>query len=215
MFYVGVTKRLYTREYEHIFKNSSVNTTDNCPVSLLGIYDCYKNNLFMEASKSCIDYNNLDINATAYDRTYQYKKAYFAIKNIENKWTNISDDVDISREYIENCITEKMIKIHGLDKVRGGIYLRENYVIKNSYDVYDVRPHCECGIPCDINLSDKNEYYFRCASKNIWSNFRSSLEVNTACKFYSKFTLFNSFIEPPKVNQLKSNLKFKNYAFLD
>ncbi len=118
---------------------------------------------------------------------------------------------------IINMITENMMKIYGEEswKVEGGKYNKrcgcKDYIncdecwynFKNvsseveettegvtfdEMNKFTERPMCECGIPCEINLSQKSKWYWSCSMKsNNWldNNFNLQIDdINQGCNFF-------------------------------
>ena len=50
-------------------------------------------------------------------------------------------------------------------------------------------PLCKCGLPCDVKRYFESKFYFRCAKKNMWEEFRDMFDINdNHCDFYMEYT---------------------------
>ena len=176
-YYVGETKRLYTRLYEHFNKNGGTNTYVLKPEELVAIY---------KVNKICnfINYNVMvsdDSNSDWYD---SYKLRNF---------NDIDEVYEYDNLFAENNIVECLM-IHKKEKwykYRGGKYTRFDidYTYPENEYIKDL-PLCKCGLPCDIKKHDnKNYLFFRCAKKNIWDELRENFDINDEpCNFFMEYT---------------------------
>jgi hypothetical protein len=174
-YYVGETKRLYTRLYEHFNENGGTNTRVFKPEELVAIY---------KVNKICnfINYNEIvSSNSDWYD-SYNLRKF---------------NDIDEVYEYDNLCAENNIVEclmIHKKDKwykIRGGKYTRldiDYTYPKNEY--IKELPLCKCGLPCDIKKNDKKNYlFFRCAKKNMWDKLRENFDINNEpCNFFMEYT---------------------------
>jgi predicted GIY-YIG superfamily endonuclease len=205
--YVGETKRLFKRFWEHTGGRGSVNTSKYKPIELVAIYKINTILDFMyynyEVIKDKYNYSSL--------KTFGVDKGYTTFLDAEN---NITERMMIRYNTIGNDWT----------KIRGGKYTKNNIFYRNgiSYEdfkidknnigkvsVHDIKecpsnlyieklPCCECGYPCDIKVG-KNHFkpqgfnlylYFRCAKKNIWEGLKDTLKVDVLpCNFYQEYIL--------------------------
>ena len=179
-YYVGQTKRLFRRFWEHSEGNGGVNTSQFEPYELAAIYKVNDIGKFT-------DYNEYvyKINNGYWHDNYELAKLYFYNKD--------ENDCEHDKFEAENNIVECLIT-HNRDnwkKYRGGKYVRFDCEYKypeNSYIKH--LPLCNCGLPCHIKKNDdKNFLYFRCAKKNFWGNLEEVCELETQepCTFYREY----------------------------
>jgi hypothetical protein len=101
-------------------------------------------------------------------------------------------DCDNDKLYAENNIAECMM-IHNKDNwknIRGGKYVRFDCEYKFPINEYIKQlPLCKCGLPCDIKKEqDKNNIFFRCAKKNMWSDLKQKFDIESEpCNFYKEY----------------------------
>jgi hypothetical protein len=187
-FYVGETKRLYRRFWEHLEGIGGLNTAIFKPIGIVAIYK-------VSTISKFIDYNlyvTHILNGVWHDEYKPYKLMDF---------TDINDEDEETYLDCENNITECLM-IHCKDnwkKIRGGKYTRftieygfpDNEYIQNL-------PLCKCGLPCDIKKNEEKNYlYFRCAKKNMWNKLREEFDIyDDPCNFFMEYT---------KDKQLKEN----------
>jgi len=196
--YIGETTRLYTRFYQHGNTERTKNTTLFPPVALIGLYDISKNIAY-------INYKNNKI-------TKEEVIDYFD-NNIH--WND--QNTDMNHLDIENLITENTMIIQEENwwKVRGGKYTRpicdlndDDYesantesIICNSNNFLQLqninnpvqnqrinRPKCKCNLPCEIHLSKKNVFYFKCP---LWNTdwifeplLQNNIDLESDCDFF-------------------------------
>jgi hypothetical protein len=182
-YYVGETKRLYTRFNEHITGRGGKNTQDFDDVTLVGLYNVVNNDCFMEYR-----------NRLLFEK--EHKCGDFSI----NAWTfkdwKEKDASQCDRLCVENRITERcmiLFKDNEFCTVAGGKYTKHNSVF--NYDATDLtciedRPICKCGLPAEVFLSKKNEIWFKCAIANAgWVSYdHPNFTVADSCDFIQKFT---------------------------
>jgi len=190
-YYVGQTKRLYRRFWEHFGceGKGGINTSTYKPIDIIAVYKL----------------NTLG-------KFFEYNKNY-------NKWILIKFDED-TMNYdhlnieIETNIAERLM-LHNKEqwsKIRGGKYVRFdcNYTFPINDILLDL-PICNCGLPCDIKKNnEKNYLYFRCAKKNIWEKFKQDFDIQEEpCNFYQEYNKDLNFKleESKKFEERKSNLK--------
>lgn len=194
-YYIGQTKRLYRRFWEHIGGNGGINTSIYIPKYIVGLY---KVDILGKFLNYIDEINSLE-----------------AKKLIYRKLKKFNDDIEEGYEYnsneydIENFITECMIinnskKWH---KIRGGKYTRfdaeykypENLILKKL-------PVCKCGLPCDIKCKDESYLYFRCSKKNMWNDLEELFNLEKEpCNFYKEFT---------DDKQIKNEYNYENDKFI-
>jgi hypothetical protein len=184
-YYVGETKRLRRRFYEHSSGEGGVNTRTYEPISIDAIYQ-------MAVLHQFIDYNNhvndcLNNNNTFNNNLFKYFKDSF---------NNKDDTCDYKHLFVENNITECLMinNKDNYEKIRGGKYTNFNcnYTFPNNDSIKEL-PLCKCGLPCDVKKKDDEYLYFRCAKKNMWDNMLGDnndyLEINDEpCNFFKKYT---------------------------
>ena len=177
-YYVGETKRLYRRFWEHLSGIGALNTSIYEPEEIVAIYK-------VETICKFIDYNEYvtKIKAGVWHDSYKI----FKLKNFNDINEEYNDNL-----FAENNITECLM-IHSnesWDKIRGGKYTRFNveYEFPKNEIIKDL-PLCNCGLPCDIKKNDDDNYlFFRCSKKNIWDNMREVFDIyEEPCKFFMEY----------------------------
>ena len=177
-YYVGETKRLYRRFWEHLKGRGGVNTSEHNPEGIVALY---------KVSTLCkfLDYNNIVTNKIC--------NIYF------NQYDQIFDDFNAdSKDYddyllAENSIAERFMLSYkdNWQKIRGGKYTRFDieYAMPLNKDVVNL-PVCYCGLPCDIKKNDEHNYlYFRCAKKNMWADIKDVFDsLDEPCNYFTKYT---------------------------
>jgi hypothetical protein len=181
-YYVGKTKRLCTRFYEHIEKKECLNTSIYRPCKLIALYSLDRLGLFNEFIKT----NKISI-----------------LKDLNNiGYNNYEYNGDSKEEcFLENLITESMMinnkKIWM--NIRGGKYVRFDieYKFPLLSDILNILPVCDCGLPCDIKVNQNNKLYFRCAKSNLFNNLQNKylnnvINVsNNSCNFIKNYVSNN------------------------
>ena len=209
--YIGETKRLFKRFWEHTSGHGSINTSKYKPKELVAIYRINTILDFMyynyEVIKNNYNYNSL--------KTFGNDKGYTTFLDAEN---NITERMMIRYNNIGNDWT----------KIRGGKYTKNNTFYRNGINYEDFKidknnigkvstddikecpknkyienlPCCDCGYPCDIKLGknyfklegNKSFLYFRCAKKNMWEELKDTLKTNViSCNFYQEYLLDKSY----------------------
>ncbi len=209
--YIGETKRLFKRFWEHTGGHGSVNTSKYKPKELVAIYRINTILDFMyynyEVIKNKYNFNSL--------KTFGVDKGYTTFLDAEN---NITERMMIRYNSIGDDWT----------KIRGGKYTKNNTFYKNgvSYEdfkidkvcigkvsINDIKecptnkyieelPCCDCGFPCDIKVGNnyfksegnKTYLYFRCAKKNIWDELKGVVQNKVIpCNFYQEYILDKSY----------------------
>ena len=175
-YYVGETKRLYRRFWEHCGGRGGLNTYIYKPEGIAAIYKVDTLGKFINYNSNVIDTIN---NLSRYN------------KWLLNKFNDDCEENQYDNLYAENNVAECLM-IHNKDKwnkIRGGKYTRFDAEYKypeNNY-IKDL-PLCKCGLPCDIKKNeDKNYLYFRCAKKNMWEKFKEEFEIDEPCNFYMEY----------------------------
>jgi hypothetical protein len=179
-YYVGETKRLYRRFWEHTDGIGGVNTSIYTPEGIVAIYKVGTICKFLEYN----EYVNNIIDGVFGGKYQSLKLKAFNDEYEESQYDNL---------YAENNVTECLM-IHNEEdwnKIRGGKYTRFDVEYKfpeNNY-IKDL-PLCNCGLPCDIKKNeDKNYLFFRCAKKNMWDKFKQDFDINDqACDFFMEYT---------------------------
>tara|TARA_Y100001970_G_scaffold291535_1_gene429048 strand:+ start:129 stop:1043 length:915 start_codon:yes stop_codon:yes gene_type:complete len=189
IYYVGQTKRLYGRFYEHVGGRGGKNTSVFNPQELVAIYKVSEISKFINYNENIININNnINLEWTSY---------YTGFNNpnyILNNWDDIINESDDYYQ-CENNIAECLM-IHNKknwENVRGGKYIRFDcsYKFPNNNFIKEL-PLCNCGLPCDVKKHrNKNSLYFRCAKKNIWSSLKEYYEYldcsKDPCSFYKEY----------------------------
>lgn len=211
-YYVGQTKRLYRKFWEHNNNIGCLNTKIYNNENIVAIYK-------LDTICKFIDYNEY-VNKIIDDDCYQI---YESIKL--KKFNDEIQDVSFDKFYAQNNIVECLM-IHNKnqwDKIRGGKYTRFdlNYEYPNNKYTKDL-PLCKCGLPCDIKKNeDKNYLYFRCPKKNMWDGFKTLFDIydDEPCNFFMEYTKDKKLkiIENELSYQKKNNLKelFKKSPWLE
>ena len=170
VYYVGTTKRLFRRFWEHNDGNGGMNTSIYRPIEIVAIYK-------VETICKFIEYNK----GVLYDFYSDYKLKFF------NKFDDENGQLEA-----ENNIAE-CIMIHNKTEwknIRGGKYVRFdcNYSFPDNEAIKEL-PLCNCGLPCDIKKNEqKNHLFFRCAKKNMWDDMKDLHNINDEpCKFYREY----------------------------
>jgi len=177
-YYVGKTKRLYRRFWEHENGKGGLNTYINKPQCIVAIYK-------LSLLDKFIFYNDIVTNEVS-------ENMYFMGSNkiLEDFNNSNIQRVDCDEFKCENYITEKLILNNksDCDKIRGGKYTRFDieYKFPNYKSEDTSHPLCHCGFPCDIRKDEENNYlYFRCAKKNIWDDMKHIFDVESEpCKYF-------------------------------
>ena len=183
-FYVGETKRLFRRFWEHDGGKGGLNTTLHPPKNIVAIYKLSKMGKFFNY--------NYKVKNDEHDDTYNI---YFNRGGIVKDF-NLNDEDDTEFIYdnlwVENCILEKMM-INNKDNwlnFRGGKYVKpdNNYSFPINNFVTEL-PMCFCNLPCDVNKNEDEDFlYFRCAKKNMWNDFKRTFNINDEpCSFFKKY----------------------------
>jgi predicted GIY-YIG superfamily endonuclease len=162
--YVGETRRLYTRFYEHQFRNGAMNTRLHPPDEIIGLYKV--------------------INSSCY---HQVKEMKQFTPLVVHEWTNDCDDDENALE-VEDIITESLMVTFGMNKVRGGQYTTNSRASTFDPSTFEKdRPTCKCGLPCDVKLKhDKSKVFFVCPVPD-WEEFYDGLDIPERCDFWEEF----------------------------
>jgi len=180
-YYVGVTKRLYRRFWEHQEGNGGINTTSYIPEGIVSIY---------KVSTLCkfFEYDNIIMNKIC---NIYFNRCHTLLTEFNN--TDDDEDDEYDNLFAENNITECLM-LNNKDnwkKIRGGKYTRFDieYTLPINEHIKNL-PLCKCGLPCDIKKNDEHNYlYFRCAKKNMWSDMKYEFDIqDECCKYFMKYT---------------------------
>ena len=176
--YVGETKKLYSRLYQHMNKRGSKHTSENVPKSLIGLYKVHTNYNYLNYCREIIDDDVLN------KKNVQNCLEHFNMIEWNNK--------DWARK-IEDFITEKLLISN--ENVYGGKYVNLNKMElerQHSDTELSKTPLCNCKLPAEIRLVKNNKYYklyFTCSLKNVWPNMRNELKcinIQSPCNFYKE-----------------------------
>lgn len=182
--YVGETKNLYSRLYQHI--NGGCTTTKKHKVlELLGLY------------KVTVNYNFLMYIREIYNYRVVLEKK---IENMREYLFNM-DNYSLCRDHslcVENFVTEKMMddsEFSDSHTVYGGMYTKD--VMRNQKRIFDDviydRPMCPCGIPVEIKKivnGKKVKILCICSMKNVWDKMRDDIKdikMAKPCNYYKEF----------------------------
>ena len=207
-YYVGETKRLYRRFWEHLEGIGGINTFIYTPENIVAIYKVSTLGKFFE-------YDNIVMNKIC---NIYFNYCNTILKNFNNNYNNDEDCDKYDNLFCENNITECLM-LNNKDKwhkIRGGKYTR--FDIEYTFPINDYiknLPLCNCGLPCDIKKNDIDNYlFFRCAKKNIWSKMKEELDIrDKPCKYFMKYTKdieYKIYYEHQK--QLINKLVNKSYT---
>lgn len=190
VYYVGQTKRLYSRFWEHGKGNGGKNTNIYTPQEIVALYKVYEIHKFINYNKKIININN----------NKNLKPTYYTGFNnpdyILNNWNDIIYETDNYFE-CENNIAECLM-VHNKDNwtnIRGGKYIRFDCHYKfPENDYIKELPLCKCGLPCDVKKhKNKDSLYFRCPKKNMWESLKDHFEDlycsgrEECCNFYREY----------------------------
>ena len=213
IYYVGQTRRLFTRFWEHSSEEGGcLNTMIYEPYELVCIYRVNTIGSFFDYDNH-INFVNMPIDNINKHETLKY--------NI-NKLQFFDTDKNYHDErQAENNIAECMM-LHNEDNwknIRGGKYTRFDCKYKYPTDIsLKNLPLCKCGVPCNIKKKrDKNELYFTCANKNIWGKLSDSidLDIPDPCDFYKKYTNDKDFILQEEHNKQELKELFRISKWLE
>ena len=178
-YYIGETKRLYRRFWEHQAGIGGINTSTYIPEGIVAIYRVSILGKFFE-------YNNIVMNKIC--------NIYFNRSNTLLEEFNYQyEDDEYDNLFVENNITECLMLHNKANwkKIRGGKYTRLDieYTLPINEYIKNL-PLCNCGLPCDIKNNDEHNYlYFRCAKKNMWSDMKEEFDIQgEPCKYFMKYT---------------------------
>jgi predicted GIY-YIG superfamily endonuclease len=188
IYYVGQTKRLYSRFWEHAGGCGGTNTSVFTPQELVAIYKVSEISKFINYNETIININNGETPDHAYHTGFN--NPHYVLNN----WDDITYETNDFYQ-CENNIAECLM-IHNENNwknVRGGKYVRFDCAYKfPNNDFIKELPLCNCGLPCDVKKHrNKNSLYFRCAKKNMWDDLKENFEAldcsESPCKFYKEY----------------------------
>jgi hypothetical protein len=179
-YYVGETKRLYRRFWEHQEGIGGINTSTYIPEGIVAIYKVSTLGKFFE-------YNNIVMNKIC---NIYFNRGDTLLEEFNN--TDEYDD-EYDNLFAENNITECLM-LNNKDnwkKIRGGKYTRFGieYTLPINESIKNL-PLCNCGLPCDIKKNNEHNFlYFRCAKKNMWADMKEEFDIqDEACNYFMKYT---------------------------
>mgnify|MGYP003683159671 CR=1 FL=1 len=179
-YYVGETRRLYRRFWEHCDGEGGLNTSIYEPIEVAAIYKVDTIGKFMEYNEHVCDILN-----GVCDETYDRR----LINDFNDNNARIEYDNLIAENDIAECLM--MHKKSTWRKIRGGRYTRfdVSYSYPNNMYAKEI-PLCNCGLPCDIRKNEEGNYlFFRCAKKNMWDDLKYEFNVEfEPCNFFMKYT---------------------------
>jgi len=187
-YYVGETKKLYSRFWQHKNESGGVNTSIYPVINIIAIYPLNKVGRFIEYNEKV---NNNDYSFDLYEDFDKY-----------------CDEDEYCQYWVENNIVEKMIYIHkdNWKNIRGGKYTRFDidYKYPNNKTINDL-PSCKCGLPCDIRKNEKKNYlYFRCPKKNMWDDIKELFDIeDEPCDFFMKYNKDKYYKKIYEKNKIK------------
>lgn len=181
--YVGETKNLYSRLYQHNNKKGSKHTIESPPDNLIALY---KVQSLYRHLQYCREITNDSPDSIVIEELLDEFHT--------TEWNN----KDWART-MEDFITEYLLS-SGVC-VNGGKFVNENkYTIKRTFldQEFAHIPRCHCGLPCEVHMRvmkvKSNKYYkiyFMCSLKNIWSSMReqfTAFSLKMPCSFYQECT---------------------------
>ena len=177
-FYVGETSRLYRRFWEHHAGRGGLNTSTYAPEGIVAIYKVDTICKFIEYN-GYVDTDVVDTRGTA--------------RNCLKYFNDDCEDDAHDKLLAENSIAECLM-LHNKatwNNIRGGKYTR--FDVEYRYPTNDFiqnLPLCHCGLPCDIKKNEDRDYlFFRCAKKNMWTEFREMFDIeDEPCKYFMEYT---------------------------
>jgi len=194
-YYVGETRRLYRRFWEHLSGIGSLNTSIYEPEEIVALYK-------VETICKFFDYN--EYVSKIKDGIWYEDYKIFKLRNFNDN----NEDIYYDNLYAENTITECLMIHNGdnWDKIRGGKYTRFDvkYQCPKNELINDL-PLCNCGLPCDIKKNEENNYlFFRCPKKNMWGKMMEVFDIcEEPCKFYMEYKK-DEMLRLEKANKLKN-----------
>lgn len=224
--YVGMTRRLYKRFWQHDGNRGGRNTSTFRPIRLIGLYPIHKLEKYIEFEQNkCISAFNWYVSSyNIYFDRYENENLY--------DFNYTDEDYDLynnSPNYYENFIVEKIMNYYpdNWKNIRGGKYVRFDCEYNFPSDSNIRIPFCNCGLPSDIHESENGKLFFRCCIKNIYNRLRYDLEdigieiKEEACSFYEEYHKNSDYINYKNIldNKLERKLKVddivrKNYYWL-
>lgn len=192
IYYVGQTKRLYRRFWEHQYGKGGTNTSIYKPQEVVAIYEVSNIIKFIHYNERIININNDE------NLKWSYNTGFNNPKYVLKHWDHVDsigiekDDKQNASYTCENNIVECMM-IHNKDNwqnIKGGKYVRFDcqYKFPNNEYIKEI-PLCNCGLPCDIKKHENKEsLFFRCAKKNMWDGLKDNFEIeDEPCTFYREY----------------------------
>ncbi len=195
-YYVGETKRLYSRINEHCKPHlySSNHCWNYKPKWLFGVYNVLNDIIYYNYSKIL---NNI-IN----DNENNFKNLDEILTLYKNPNISLKDHA----LYLENNIT--LHKMKNLKKnwyfVRGGKFCKEKILQNPSKKYLYNRPICNCpiNIPAEVFIDNNDNIYFRCVKKSMkWidiSDYKDTIRIpykEDPCNFYLKIDKKNNYFK--------------------
>lgn len=213
-YYVGETKRLYRRFWEHTNRRGGLNTSAYKSECVVAIYKVSTLCKFFEYNSNVID--TINNNHTIYNQN-GYDKWLL------EKFNDDDHDVEYDHLLAENSITECLMLNNkdNWEQIRGGKYTRFDveYTFPLNTYIQSLRI-CKCGLPCDIKKNEEHNYlYFRCAKKNMWDSLKEQFDIDEEpCNYFMEYTMDKEIKleETKKFEERRETLKdlFKNSNWL-
>ncbi|MDB4769551.1 GIY-YIG nuclease family protein [bacterium] len=180
-YYIGETKRLFRRFWEHEGGSGGTNTSMFDYIEVIAIYKARNITNFIEYNRKIK--NILKDDGLLWTYTRGFNNPIYLLSN----WNETEYDAHLEAE---NCIAECMIINNEpiWKNIRGGKYVRfdRDYTFPTSN--HDI-PLCKCNLPCDVRKIDDSDYiFFRCCRKNMFDDFREAFDNDDEpCNFYLKY----------------------------
>lgn len=188
IFYVGETKRLYRRFWEHNDGKGGKNTSIFNPIEIVAIYKMQELAQFFKYNMNVVDFLEKEKNGII----IKYDSSPLDYFNTDEFLAD-NDYFDGYNLFVENNIAECLM-IHNKENwrnIRGGKYTKfkdYNYTFPINNYMKEI-PLCKCGLPCDVKSNFESNFYFRCPKKNMWDDFRDDFYIETnPCNFYLEYT---------------------------
>lgn len=170
--YVGQTSRLFRRWNEHLKGCGSINTSSWSPVEILAIYKVSGNESYAKYKYRA--------------ETHKDYKGYY----LRDWGDDDSTTGDRLENYITQCLKNRYTQVCHWH-IAGGKYCKFGLRIKPEIEEpeYD-RPMCSCGLPAEVNYSEKNDYIYFCCPRSNKENLLDKfggLDYDEPCKFWQKY----------------------------
>ena len=163
---------------EHCSGNGAKNTSFFDTIELVGLYNISCNAVFEEYNRKLETYEEWN---SIWDFEFTIDKLQYQIDNDEHDFLMVENLI------IEMCIYNTKDKDDTF--VKGGKYTKDKCYRDDIKSIKTHRPFCKCGYPAEVFLSQKNEFWFKCAVANAsWVEFENNgFYKSEKCDFISKY----------------------------